>query len=233
MLSLTKNFDDPQVVAVVSDRSIDFSLNGKIFSLNAQQKNVLSQHTGIEMERVAWSRQAHGSHIISVDEDFLNSDSLCEADGLLTRHLGVPIAIRTADCLPVFMFDRKQRVIGLVHAGWRGSHKRILGSAIERMNNWWDTQVQDIKIVFGPSIKSCCYQVGEEFREYFPREIKQRESGLYLDLTSVNGHQALECGVRQGNIFDCGICTCCDTRFFSYRREGEKAGRMISLMMLK
>ena len=151
----------------------------------------------------------------------------------MTRHLGVPIVIRTADCLPVFIFDQKQRVIGLVHAGWRGSHKRILGSAIERMNNLWDTQVQDIKIVFGQSIKSCCYQVGEEFRGYFPGEIRKKESGLYLDLTLVNGHQALECGVRQENIFDSGICTCCDTRFFSYRREGERAGRMISLMMLK
>ncbi len=233
MLSLTKIFADPGVVALVSDRAVDFSLNGKMFFLDAQQKDVLLQHTGVGIERVAWARQVHGVEIVSVKEDFFNADSLCVADGLLTRQAGLPIAIRTADCLPVFIFDPKNKAIGLVHAGWRGSHKGILRLAIEQMKELWGTQSQDLKIAFGPSIRSCCYQVGEEFQEYFPQEIQHRKTALYLDLARVNCCQALAVGVKEKNIFDCGICTCCSENLFSYRREGAKAGRMISLMMLK
>ena len=89
-----------------------------------------------------------------------------------------------------------------------------------------------LKVVLGPSIRECCYQVGEEFRDYFPSHVRDRDGHLYADVIAANRDQLLQAGVRQENIIDSGICTCCNKNYFSFRRDGEKAGRMISLMML-
>lgn len=233
MLSLSEFFEDERVVALVSGRDVDFTLNGRIFRLTDEQRAVFHRSAGITMERVASTKQVHGTKILDISKEFLTHEKLLEADGLLTRDIHLSIAVRTADCLSVFIFDPKKKAIGLVHAGWRGSREGILRAAIERMTQIWDSNAGDLKIVFGPSIRSCCYQVGEEFKEYFPEEVQQKETGLYLDLVSVNRKQLRQAGVRDKNIFDCGLCTCCDSRFFSYRREGEKAGRMLSVMMLR
>ena len=232
MLSLTDYFNDPSVIALVTDRSMDFALNGRKFFLTAQQKEVLYKTGGIDIDKIACCKQVHGAQVISVDKIFLESNSLLEADGLMTADTRLPIAVRTADCLPIFIFDPDNKVISVVHAGWRGSHRRILCRAIEQMKKSRGTSPENLKVVFGPSIRTCCYEVGQEFQEYFPREMSRRDNKLYLDLAAVNLHQALQCGVHKENIFDCGACTYCDERFFSYRREGEKAGRMMSLMML-
>ena len=95
------------------------------------------------------------------------------------------------------------------------------------------SQPSSLKIVLGPSIRECCYQVGPEFQGFFPSHVREREGHLYLDVVNSNQEQLLQAGVRQENIFDSGICTCCNKNYFSFRRDGVKAGRMISLMMLK
>ncbi len=233
MLSLSEFFEDERVVALVSNRDVDFTLNGRISSLTDEQKYFFRHKAGITIERAAWTKQVHGTKILDVSKDFLKHEELLEADGLLTSDIHLPIAVRTADCLSVFIFDPRKKTIGLVHAGWRGSLEGILRRAIERMTQAGDSKAEDFKIAFGPSIRSCCYQVGKEFHGYFPKEVQRKENGYYLDLVLVNRNQLRPFGVKDKNIFDCNICTCCDSRFFSYRREGEKAGRMLSLMMLR
>ena len=101
------------------------------------------------------------------------------------------------------------------------------------MRKNFKTNPADLKIAFGPSIKPCCYKVGFEFKKYFPKEIVRRSGSLYLDLNLANRRQLINAGVKKGNIYDCTICTVCNSRFHSYRRDGEKSGRMLSLMMMK
>ena len=101
------------------------------------------------------------------------------------------------------------------------------------MNEQWQTDPKDIKIAFGPAIRSCCYEVGSEFQEFFPEDCISRDNRHYLDLPQMTHDQLLSAGVDKTNICDCGICTCCDSNYFSFRREGNDAGRMISLIMLK
>ena len=145
----------------------------------------------------------------------------------------MPIAIRTADCVPVFVFDPLRRVIGLVHAGWRGTYKTIASKTVQKMQEKYSCLSSSLKIFLGPSIRECCYQVGEEFRDYFPSHVRDREGHLYVDMISANRSQLLQAGVQRENILDSGVCTCCNKNYFSFRRDGKKAGRMISLMMLK
>jgi len=108
----------------------------------------------------------------------------------------------------------------------------IAVKTVQLMNKTYGSKASDLKIVLGPSIRACCYQVGEEFRDRFPLHVKDRAGHLYADVLGANRDQLLEAGVGQANILDSGICTCCNSSYFSFRRDGAKAGRMISLMML-
>jgi len=244
MLSLNSFFNDPQVLALVSDRSVDFSLNpDKMSGRNGQaafspeQKDFLLKHIGpLEQkiwERIVFLKQMHGAEVVCVGKTEVSPSPFPEADALITREEGVPLAVRSADCLPIFLFDPETKAVGLVHAGWRGSLQGIVKNTVQRMMREWKTDPQDLKAAFGPALRDCCYRVGAEFKEYFPEEIHQISDEFTLDLALVNKNQLLSVGVKADNIFDCGICTSCDSRFFSYRREEEKAGRMISLVMLK
>ncbi len=233
MLSWNKWFDDPLLIAFISDGQIDFMPQGASFILTQAQKAFLSQHAGATIDCVASVKQVHEATIWDVDQTFIQGTTILEGDGLITRSPNIPLAIRTADCLPVFIFDPRQRAIGLVHAGWRGSRKRIVEKTVKRMAQQWKTSLEDLKVVLGPAIRSCCYEVGREFLEYFPQEVIVKDQHLFLDLPLVNKTQLSSLGVREENIFDCRICTCCDQQFFSHRRDGAKAGRMLSVMMLK
>ena len=113
------------------------------------------------------------------------------------------------------------------------SKPRIVAHTVAKMQAKFGSKPADLKVAFGPSIRSCCYQVGTEFKKHFPSETVQKAGGLFLDIPLANRRQLLAAGVKPGHITDMKLCTFCDKRFFSYRREGEKAGRMISVMMIR
>ena len=231
MMMLSFNdFFPKNVGTFISDRTVDFSLDKERPQWNSEQARLIAEQVGLENTQPFNVRQVHANTVLIVDEE---TPPLQEADGLLTRLKEVPLVIRTADCLPVFFFDERQECIGLVHAGWRGTREQIAVKAVEKMQEAYGTKVKDLKIAFGPAIRACCYQVGEEFAQYFPGEISPREDGFYLDLAAANQRQLTALHIDAEQIYDCGICTCCNKEFFSFRREGERAGRMISLMVLK
>jgi polyphenol oxidase len=120
-----------------------------------------------------------------------------------------------------------------VHAGWRGTMEKIVLKTLRLMEKEFNSKTSDMIVSFGPSIKDCCYEVGADFFEKFPGDIKERGKRFYLDLSGANKRQLVDCGILEENIFDPGICTCCKSEdFFSFRREGASAGRQMSVMML-
>lgn len=88
-------------------------------------------------------------------------------DGLVTNVPGVLLGVLTADCLPVILVDPKRRTVGIFHAGWRGTLKRIVEKGVGEMHRWFGTEASDLRAVIGPGIRSCCYQVGPEVRSTF------------------------------------------------------------------
>jgi polyphenol oxidase len=88
-------------------------------------------------------------------------------DGLITSTGGILLAVQTADCLPLILVDRKHRAVGVLHAGWRGTLKRIAEKGVGEMRRCFGTEPQHITAAIGPGIHSCCYEVGEEVREKF------------------------------------------------------------------
>ena len=95
------------------------------------------------------------------------SEELLAGDGLITQAPGILLSIQTADCLPIILVDTKRRAVGVFHAGWRGTVKRIVEKGVGEMRRWFGTTPGNIKAAIGPGIHSCCYEVGPEVRANF------------------------------------------------------------------
>jgi len=109
-------------------------------------------------------RQIHSDLIHCVNE--VPRDTLV-GDGLITRMPGILLAIQTADCLPVILVDTKQRAVGVFHAGWRGTVKRIVEKGVGEMRRYFGTLPKNLKVAIGPGVHACCYEVGTEVRQQF------------------------------------------------------------------
>lgn len=114
-------------------------------------------------------RQVHSDIIHHVDsrQPASDPDAPLTGDGLITATAGLLLAIQTADCLPIILVDSKRRAVGVFHAGWRGTVKRIVEKGVGEMQRWFGTRPEDIKAAIGPGIGGCCYEVGEEVRTKF------------------------------------------------------------------
>lgn len=93
-------------------------------------------------------------------------------DGLITETPGLLLAILTADCLPVILVDVKRRAIGVFHAGWRGTVKRIVEKGVGEMRRWFGTRPGDLRAAIGPGVHGCCYAVGPEVRTQFESQFE-------------------------------------------------------------
>ena len=152
-------------------------------------------------------------------------------DGVITINRELVLSIQVADCIPIFIFDKQNHNFGLVHAGWRGVQSGIVKNSIEKMLQL-NSDLKDIKILLGPSIRQCCFEVGPEVGKLFDiiHQLTGNRDRLLLDLQGVVKNQLVELGIEFGNIIDVEECTCCSNKHHSFRRDGEKAGRMIAMI---
>jgi len=205
-----------------------------------QNRKRFLEGLGIDYRNLACGQQIHGSAVVFVTEKergrgaLAHQDAISACDALVTASKGIPIAVFTADCLSVFLLDKKTPSVAIVHAGRRSTAERILSKTIGLLRERFKTGPEDIHLYFGPAIGSCCYGVNAEFANSFKPHIIEHNGNYYLDLAAANRDQAREEGVPLENISDSCLCTSCLRQdFFSYRREAGNCGRMISVIMLK
>ncbi len=149
-------------------------------------------------------------------------------DGLISDTLGLAVGVKTADCLPILVVDSKHLVVAAVHAGWRGTAAGIVGRAIHLMQERFGVNPGEVEAAIGPGIGECCFEVGPEVaREFGPWESEEKTC---LDLAQINKVQLEAAGVQK--IYKSGLCTKCGVGFYSFRRDAEQAGRMISFVGL-
>ena len=136
-----------------------------------------------------------------------------------------------ADCIPIFLFDKRNHYFGLVHAGWRGVALGIVENTIKKFLQF-NSIIKDIKILLGPSIRQCCFEVGPEVGKKFENKFltNGKKDKLQLDLQRVVINKFITGGISKKNIKDLKECTHCSEKYYSYRRDGEKTGRMIAMM---
>ena len=150
-----------------SDLNLGFTKDDSRTAVEQNRESFLRQ-VGAESDKKLWPvvtlRQIHSDLIHCVGEV---PKAPLSGDGVITRTPGILIAVQAADCLPVILVDTRQRAVGVFHAGWRGTFKRIVEKGVGEMRRWFGTEPRDIKAAIGPGIHSCCYEVGPELREKF------------------------------------------------------------------
>ena len=196
---------------------------------------------------VVQPHQVHGTVIKEVVDPMTTRDMLEGVDALVTDVPGVAISVRTADCIPVLLYDPVHRAVAAVHDGWRGTVQRLSQKVIDFMYERYGTNASDLKAVIGPGIGPESFQVGQEVVDAFaeagfpmdqilkdcgpkvPTEDNPMNGGLHIDLWRANEWLLKFCGVLEGNIQITGICTFQKNElFYSARREGIKCNRTVT-----
>ena len=209
-----------------------------------KNRNILCTALEINPVRLVFPNQTHTATTRTIDASYFETGKeerfhfLNETDALITNLKGVCIAIKTADCVPVLLYDPKQKVVAAVHAGWRGTVQNIVSLTINKMTAEFGTNPSDLFAGIGPSISPEVYEVGEEVWNQFAPEFYYPANSAgsnkrYLDLWKANMHQLILSGVPVEQTEVSKICTLSDPeRFYSARRDGQKSGRMATAIML-
>ena len=181
-----------------------------------------------ETETLVTLRQVHSDRVLEAQA----AGCAGEADALITNRPGLPLSIRTADCLPILIADFRTRSIAAVHAGWRGTLLGVLPKTVQAMAERFGTRMEDLSIAAGPAIGPCCFEVGPEvarqFRHLFP-ERTDLDRQTTIDLAEANRRQLRHIGVSDAQFVPCPDCTFCNPdTFHSYRRDRDASGRMVS-----
>lgn len=161
-----------------------------------------------------------------------------DTDGLILTNYEQAVYLNFADCTPVLLYDKRQNIGAVVHAGWRGTVGRIVPNAIKMMAVESGTRAEDLYGIIGPAIGMCCYKVGDEVINGIRNSVRDA-SGLIspdgrVDLKRTNARQLIESGVDSRKIDICPYCTSCrNDIFFSYRKENGTTNRHSAVIRLR
>ncbi len=193
----------------------------------------LNRRLAVKGMELRLPRQVHSNQIHVVRSLELVSGRP-EADGIISGQTGLLLGVRTADCLALLFVDRRRRAVAAVHAGWRGTVQRIAARAVERMQEEFGSIPKEIEVAIGPGIGKCCFEVGEEVAEQFAPSVVAGGKKPCVDLDAANRRQLLQAGILGERIWSSNLCThCTPQQFFSYRRDGDAAGRMLAVIGVK
>lgn len=202
-------------------------LKQKVF----QNRSYFYKRLGLNDSSVATQKQVHGDRVT-----FIVEGSNCgESDAMITDKPNLGLAISSADCPAVFLFDVKNKVIAAVHTGWRGTEKKILLKVLNKLEQDFSTKPANIAAYIAPSITQKNYEVGEEVASLFEHKYSVKRNSKYLlDLQSINRDLMLSFGLLKRNIQVSSLCSY-EMRdlLHSYRRDGEISGRAFGIIAIK
>ncbi|MCX7955873.1 MAG: peptidoglycan editing factor PgeF [Patescibacteria group bacterium] len=214
-----------------------------------KSENLISffKKNNINFSKIIVPKQIHSTNVYFYQQatnPFL-VEKIEDIDGLITKEKDVVLTVITADCVPIIFIEEKEKIIGISHQGWRGSIKRMSQKMIDKVIEAGG-KIENLKILIGPSIGDCCYDVKEEryyqfkeeFDSYSEKIFRFFKGGWHLSLAKLNYLLLIDKGVKKENIDFFPFCTNCDKkRFFSYRRykrkKNEEYGEMVSFVLRK
>lgn len=214
----------------------------------AIQKNreALCQTLGITDDHLIMPHQVHLTKVAKIDEALLSlsekqrQETLDGYDALMTNLKGVCIGVSTADCIPILLYDKEEHAVCAIHAGWRGTVKRIVEKAVEAMTEAYGTQPQQLVAQIGPGIHLDSFEVGDEVYEAFQKEgfemehISIKKEKWHIDLPECNRLQLIASGLLPQNIKVSPVCTYQQAEdYFSARRLGINSGRIFTGLIMQ
>jgi YfiH family protein len=213
-----------------------------------ENRAIVSQILGFEPEAFTLAGQIHGSAVAVVRSHdrgkgaVIEDDALRGTDAMITNESDVPLAVLIADCAALSFYDPGKNVIGIAHAGWKGTLGRIAERTVEAMTAAYGSHPADILAGVSPSVGVCHYEVGVDVADAYRRVFGDEAAGFVsedppgshrLDLSEANTRQLLKAGVSADRIETSGFCTVCTPElFYSYRRDGVRTGRFAGIIVL-
>jgi polyphenol oxidase len=208
----------------------------------------LADAVGLPIESWVYAEQVHGKEVIWLTSNdrgkgIRSRESAIQAkDAFITQNKNLCIAALFADCVPLYFYDPVHQVIGLAHAGWKGTVQEIAAVTITNMQQYFDSKPDEIRVAIGPSIGICCFEVDEvvmiKVWELYSRDMmwkdgdkplfQEKTNGKFmLNLQEMNRQIMIKAGILPSHIEVTQLCTSCHTDlFFSHRKENGKTGRM-------
>ncbi|MCL2407580.1 MAG: peptidoglycan editing factor PgeF [Defluviitaleaceae bacterium] len=232
--------------------SLRFSSGEEDYGNAKENYKIIISSQGFKFNNLVTLRQKHTSNIVVVDERVVEENRnnpfgfnrLSEAaDAIVTNIQGLLLSVRTADCVPILLYDPKTKSIGAAHAGWRGTLAGVGRKTVECMADVYGSNPKDIKAAIGPAIGVCCFEVGFEVLDGFIKEYgddivkhftTKYKSKPYCDIKLMNKAFLIEAGIFENNIDVSDLCTKCNPDlFYSARYSGEKYGSLAGFIGLK
>lgn len=210
--------------------NLSYSVGDKKEIVDSNRKLFFNE-LGLNENVVSYQKQVHEDFIKEV-----NSFGNCgESDALITTKKNLGLAISSADCPAIFIYDPIKKLIAAVHSGWRGTEKKILRKTIQKLKNDFSSNPSNLICCIGPSISQRNYEVGEEVASKFDKEfVLKNENKFCLNLSKANYKMLIDEGVKEVNIQVSGLCTYeYDKLLHSYRRDGLKSGRALGIIAMK
>lgn len=168
-------------------------------------------------------KQIHSNKVF----DITNIPKNYEGDGLITNKSNIALVTKSKDCNSIFIIDTKNKILGNIHSGWKGTLKSIITIAINQMKEKYNSASKDIKIVFNPSIRECCFEVDNDVYDLFIKKYKDKSyyqkvgNKYHMNLVRIIKDDAKKLGIKEENIIDNNICTLCNRKLFNSHRNND------------
>ena len=223
-------------------KSLNCGIGSKDIIANVKKNlQVVRKKISKKAKNIFLVHQIHSNKFVFIDEKY-NKKIKPKADAIITNQRYLPIAILTADCVPILICDNKKKMIGIIHAGWKGAYKGIIDRVIKFMIKK-GCKLKNFTIAVGPSISVKNYEVKEDFRKKFLKKDKKnlkyfkiKRNKLYFDLTKYVQALLLKSKIKNIDILNIDTFDV-KNKFFSARRALKQKhndyGRNISIIMIK
>lgn len=187
-------------------------------------REVLAENLSTKRENLVFQKQVHGSEVREIKGK--QSDILI-SDGMICNTKSIILNVTVADCVGVMLYDPTKEAIAALHSGWRGTVENISGKGIKKMISIYGTNPNDLLAWLSPAAGCHQYEVGKEVADLFPTSVKKEYGNKFLlDVRQRIFEQLIQLGVQAENIEKSEICTIENVEFHSYRRDGDRSGRM-------
>jgi YfiH family protein len=205
---------------------LNLGMNSDNEEIVARNRDAFLTQVEINSDSLALVHQIHSDKIVEVEKP----GDFGKADGLISNIKGLTLGIKIADCAPVLMADTKSDWIAAIHAGWRGASQQIHLKTITMLQER-GVEPENLKIYIGPCISAEKFEVGEEVAAQFPENVVLRNyKKPHVDLKQYLRNSLVTSGVVENHIEIDSRCTISDELFYSYRREGDRSGRMMAFI---
>jgi purine-nucleoside/S-methyl-5'-thioadenosine phosphorylase / adenosine deaminase len=197
----------------------------------AENRSSFFSAVGLNDNEIALQKQVHKDEISIVDVSGISGES----DAMITNKIGLGLAVSTADCTPIFLYDKENKVIAGVHSGWRSTEKKILKKTLDLLKTKYGSSSQNLFVYIGPSISQKNYEVGKEVAEKFDKKyLTPKEEKFLLDIPRANYDFLIDFNVPPENIQLSSLCTYDNDKLLhSYRREGKESGRALGVIAMR